>query len=78
MEGAPRTRESDIIEFCVIAVETASRKMNIPQSELVRRLDNYGLIEGRLVKYYDLLHTQSKEYVADYLIETLDNYENGR
>lgn len=44
MEGAPRTRESDIIHFCVIAVETAASKMGISPADLYGRLDERGLI----------------------------------
>ena len=78
MEGAPRTRESDIIHFCVIAIETAARKMGVTPTELLKRLDNKGLIESRLFRFYDTLHTQSADYVADDIIETLNNYENDR
>jgi len=78
MEGSPRTPESDVIHFCVIAIQTASRKMGITPGELTKRLEQQGLIEGRLVKYYDMLHTQSADYVADDIIETLNNYEQGR
>lgn len=76
MEGAPRTHESDVMHFCVIAIETAAKKMEIPAHELTRRLEAQGLIEGRLFKYYDTLHTQSADYVADDIIETLYNYEH--
>lgn len=78
MEGAPRTLESDIMQFCVIAIETAARKMGITAQQLVLRLEAQGLIEGRLMKYYDTLHTQSADYVADDIIETLLNYEQGQ
>ncbi len=76
MEGAPRTHESDVIQFCIIAIETAAKKMNISPSELTMRLEAQELIDGRLIKYYDTLHTQSANYVADDIIETLYNYEN--
>ncbi len=76
MEGLPRTRESDVMQFCVIAIESASRKMGISTGELCERLNRQGLIEGRLIKYYDTLHTQSANYVADDIIETLYNYEH--
>ena len=76
MEGAPRTRESDIIHFCVIAIETASRKMGITPTELLLRLDRQGLVESRLFRFYDTLHTQSADYVANDIIETLYNFEN--
>lgn len=76
MEGTPRTHESDLMQFCVIAIETAARKMGITSSELAKRLERQGLIEGRLFKFYDTLHTQSPDYVADDIIETLYNYEH--
>lgn len=76
MEGTPRTHESDVMQFCVIAIETAARKMNISPTELTQRLEEQGLIEGRLFKFYDTLHTQSADYVADDIIETLYNYEH--
>lgn len=76
MEGSPRTHESDVMQFCIIAIETAAKKMKITPTELVRRLERQGLIDGRLIKYYDTLHTQSAEYVADDIIETLYNYEH--
>lgn len=75
MEGAPRTHESDVMHFCVIAVETAAKKMGITPKELVKRLEKHKLIEDRLVRFYETLHTQSADYVADDIIETLMNYE---
>lgn len=38
MEGSPRTHESDVMQFCIIAIETAAKKMEITPTELVRRL----------------------------------------
>ena len=76
MEGSPRTHERDVMQFCIKAIETAAKKMEITPTELVRRLERQGLIDGRLIKYYDTLHTQSAEYVADDIIETLYNYEH--
>ena len=76
MEGSPRTHESDVMQFCVIAIETAARKMGITPSELVCRLERQDLIEGRLMRFCNTLHTQSANYVADDIIETLYNYEH--
>ncbi|MBR6197084.1 MAG: DUF3791 domain-containing protein [Bacteroidaceae bacterium] len=76
MEGLPRTPESDRMQFAIIAIETAAKKMDISPSELAERLEMQGLIEGRLFKHYDTLHTQSADYVADDIIETLLNWEN--
>ena len=77
MEDSPRTSESDVMQFCIIAIETAAQKMGIPPSELVCRLEHQDLIDGRLIRFYNTLHTQSANYVADDIIETLYNYEHG-
>ena len=78
MEGAERSPQGDKVLFAVIAIENAAKKLNVSTEELVARLERQNLIEERLFRYYDMLHTQSADYVADDLIETLLNYENGR
>lgn len=39
------------------------------------RLKKQGLIHKRLFCHYDMLHTQSLEWVADDTVETLRNWE---
>lgn len=75
MEGQARTPEGDQMRYMVFVIEAAARKMGISPSELVERLERQDLIDGRLIRFYDVLHTQSVEYVADDIIETLQNYE---
>lgn len=76
MEGLARTPEGDQMRFMVFVIEAAAKKMSITPSELVERLERQDLIEGRLIKFYDMLHAQSVDYVADDIIETLNNYES--
>lgn len=66
---------SEQLTFAVIAIETAAKKYGINPGELTSRLAKQGLIEGRLWKYYDMLHTQSRDYVADDLMEALIHRE---
>lgn len=49
--------------------------MSVPASEMYRRLQKQDLIKQRLFKHYDLLHTQSIQWVSDDLVETLLNWE---
>lgn len=49
--------------------------MRIPAPLLYNRLEKVNLIQHCLVEGYDMLHTQSKEYIADTLIEALENWE---
>lgn len=63
------------IHFTVMAIESGARKLGISGKEMYDRLNKQGLIKNRLIKRYDDLHTQSLEWVADDICETLLNWE---
>lgn len=63
------------IHFAIMAIESGARKMDIPAPQMVDRLNKVGLIHKRLIRHYDMLHTQSLEYVTDDIVETLKNKE---
>lgn len=64
------------IHFAVMAIESGARKLNISGREMEQRLQKQDLISRRLIGHYDLLHTQSLDYVADDIAETLVNWES--
>ena len=66
------------IHFAVMAIEAGAKKLNITGQEMESRLKSLDLIHKRLINQYDMLHTQSLEYVADDIAETLVNWENNR
>ncbi|MCC8112390.1 MAG: DUF3791 domain-containing protein [Bacteroidales bacterium] len=57
--------------FAAISVESLSRKLGKPYYVVFEALSRTGAIKDYLIKYYDVLHTQSREYVDDSLIEYL-------
>ena len=63
------------IHFAVMAIESGAKKLNISGQEMERRLQEQDLIRPRLIGQYELLHTQSLDYVADDIAETLINWE---
>lgn len=71
----PAPKPSGQLRFAVIAIESAARKYGADPSDLARRLERQGLIDGRLWKHYGMLHTQSRDYVADDLMEALEHRE---
>lgn len=75
MELKERTPESNKTEFAVFALEATAKKMGIPTSEVLRRLDCVGLIDSFILGCYDTLHTQSVESVATDVTEALLNWE---
>ena len=65
----------DRLAFTVLAIEAAAQKMGISPSEMRRRLDKVGLIKSLIQDCYDTLHTESREAVANDVVEALKNWE---
>ena len=63
------------IHFAVMAIESGARRLGISGKEMHDRLQKQGLIHRRLINRYEELHTQSLDYVADDISETLLNWE---
>lgn len=75
METMIQTPEFDRLAFTVLAIEASAQKMGIPPSEMKRRLDKVGLIKSLIQDCYDTLHTESREAVANEVVEALKNWE---
>jgi len=65
------------IHFAVMAIESGARKLGISGKKMHDCLSKQGLIQNRLIKRYEELHTQSLDWVADDISETLLNWESG-
>lgn len=63
------------IHFAVMAIESGAAKLNVSGQEMEERLEKQDLIRQRLIGQYEMLHTQSIDYVADDIVETLLNWE---
>lgn len=75
MEMTPRTPEFDRLAFTVLAIEASAQKMGISSSEMRRRLERVGLVKSLIQDCYDTLHTESREAVANDVVEALKNWE---
>lgn len=71
----PRTLEFDRLAFTVLAIEASAQKMGISPSEMRRRLERVGLVKSLIQDCYDTLHTESREAVANDVVEALKNWE---
>ena len=72
LKGCP---EFDRLAFTVLASEASAQKMGISPSEMRRRLDKVGLIKSLIQDCYETLHTESREVVANDVVEALKNWE---
>ena len=73
-----KSSEFDRLSFTVLAIEASAQKMGISPSEMRRRLDNVGLIKSLIQDSYDTLHTESREAVANDVVEALKNWERDK
>lgn len=71
---------SDEIKMAFVAscIEGAARKMGVSYREAYERMNNVGMIDDYLLGCYDALHTESREYVTEDVIECLLNKEAAR
>ena len=67
--------EQDRLAFTVLAIEASAQKLGVSPTEMRRRLDKVGLIKSLIQDCYDTLHTESREAVANDVIEALKNWE---
>ena len=75
MTTTASTETYNKVHFAVIAIEASAKKAGLSGEEMHARLKRQDLIHRRLFSYYDQLHTQSLDWVADDVIETLNNWE---
>ena len=61
--------------FVSSCIESAARARGCPASEMYRRMKRIRLIEDYIWEFYDVLHTQSREYVTEDVLKTLDIWE---
>jgi hypothetical protein len=63
------------VYFAVMAIEESAKRQDVTGQEMYFRLKAQDLIRQRLFRHYELLHTQSLDWVVDDTIETLQNWE---
>ena len=63
------------LAFAAQCVEGTARKLGVPYIEVYERMRKVDLINKFILPHYDTLHTKSKEYLIEDVIECLTNWE---
>jgi len=63
------------LAFAASCVEGAARKLGVPYIEIYERMRKVDLINKFILPHYDTLHTESREYLIEDIIECLTNCE---
>ena len=75
MNFRPQTEEELKTTIVASCIESAANALGVPASDMYRRMQRVGLIENYIWRCYDTLHTQSREYVTDDVLEALEVWE---
>jgi len=61
------------LAFAARCVEGTARKLGVPYIEVYDRMRKVDLINKYILPHYDMLHTESFEYLIEDVIECLTN-----
>lgn len=57
------------LAFAASCVEGAARRLGVPYIEIYNRMRKVDLINKYILPHYEMLHSESKEYLIDDVIE---------
>lgn len=63
------------LAFAASCVEGLARRLGKPYTEVYERMSSTGVIENYIIPFYDTLHTESREYLLDDVMEYMNNKE---
>lgn len=68
-------KEQVVMAFVATCIETTARQLGTDYAEIFRRMERVGMIEDYILPNYEPLHSESREVLAERLIECLKNWE---
>ena len=69
------SRTQVVMTFIATCIETTARFLNTSYKEVYQRMKRVGLIERFILPLYETLHSESRENLAEVLIECMNNWE---
>lgn len=71
-------KEQVILAFVATCIESTARLLNTTYQEVYSRMKRVGLIERYIIPHYESLHTESRENIANGMIECLNQWETSK
>ncbi len=69
------SKEQIVMAFVATCIETTARRLNVSYSEVYSRMERVGMIDNFILPNYEPLHSESRDVLAERLIECLTNWE---
>ncbi|MBQ8423578.1 MAG: DUF3791 domain-containing protein [Coprobacter sp.] len=70
------SHEQVVMTFVATCIETTARHLNTDYKEVFLRMVRVGMIDNYIIPNYEPLHSESRDVLAERLIECLKNWEN--
>lgn len=64
-----------IMAFVATCIEATARLLNTSYKEVYQRMKEAGMIEHYIIPHYEVLHSESRENIAEGMVECLNNWE---
>ena len=68
-------KEQITMAFVATCIETTARYLNTDYKEVFERMERVGMIDDYILPNYEPLHSESREVLAERLVECLNNWE---
>lgn len=69
------SKEQIIMSFVATCIETTARFLNVSYKDVYLRMEKVGMIDNYIIPNYEPLHSESREVLAERLVECLNNWE---
>lgn len=69
------SKEQVVMAFVATCIETTARYLNTDYNEVFERMERVGMIDNHILPNYEPLHSESREILAERLVECLNNWE---
>lgn len=61
--------------FVATCIETTARFLKVSYKEVYQRMEKVDMIDNYIIPNYEPLHSESREILAERLVECLNNWE---
>lgn len=69
------SKEQIVMVFVATCIETTARILDTDYYEIYKRMVRVGMIENYIIPNYEPLHSESRDVLAERLIECMNNWE---
>lgn len=69
------SKEQIVMAFVATCIETTARFLNVSYKDVYQRMKDVGMIDNFIIPNYEPLHSESREVLAERLVECLNKWE---